>query len=261
MPITVDVHASSVIDAAARVAAGVRIGPFCFIGPGVTLEEGVLLDSHVRITGHTTLRNNVHVHAGSVLGGVPQDLKFQPGTTSHLEIGEHTVVREFVTANVGSDEGSTTRVGSHVLVMAYAHIGHNVEIGERAIIAGAVQIAGYVRVDDHAIIGGLVPVHQFCRIGRHAFIGGGYRVNKDVPPFVLAGGEPLRPSSLNRVGLERHGFAPETIQALKQAFRLLFRCGLRTEEALDRIAREVPTCPEIEHLVEFAASSSRGLIR
>lgn len=261
MAVAVEVHPTSCIDSGALVAPGVRVGPFCWVGPDVTLEEGVVLDSHVRVEGHTVLRRGVHVHAGSVLGGPPQDLRFRPGTRSFLDIGEHTVIRECVTANVGTEEGSTTRVGRHALLMAYVHVAHNCEVADHVILANGVQLAGYVRVEEHAIVGGLVPVHQFVRVGCHAIVGGGFRVPQDVAPYVRAGGYPLRPAGLNLVGLTRRGFSPSTIAALKQAYRILFRSELPLEEAVEKIRAEVPACPEVEHFAGFALTSERGLAR
>jgi len=258
---TLEVHPSSVVDPRAQVAPGVRVGPFSWIGPDVVLDEGVVLDSHVRIEGRTRLHKGVHVHAGSVLGGPPQDLKFLPGTPSGLEVGEGTVIRECATANVGTDEGSVTRIGRECLIMAYAHVAHNVKVGDRVILANGVQLAGYVTIEDHAIVGGLVPVHQFVRVGCHAMIGGGFRAPQDVAPYVRAGGHPLRPMGLNLVGLRRRGFTEETIDALRGAYRLLFREGLGVEEAVARIRTELPALPEVRHLAEFALSSERGLAR
>jgi len=255
---TVDSH--SVVDPRARIADDVTIGPFCWIGPEVTLESGVVLDSHVRVEGHTTLGRGVHVHAGAVLGGPPQDLKFK-GVKSFLTIGERTVVRECVTANVATDEGETTRIGADCLVMAYAHVAHNTVVGDRVVLANGVQLAGYVTVEDHAIVGGLVPVHQFVRIGAHSMIGGGCRVPQDILPYTRAAGQPLKPIGLNLVGLQRRGFSEASIAALKQAYRLLLRSGLRLEDACEEIRASVPTTPEVERFVRFALSSERGITR
>ncbi len=261
MSVGVEAHPTSFVDPRSRVAPGVRIGPFSYVGPEAVLEDGVVLDSHVRVEGRTRLCRGVRVHAGAILGGPPQDLKFRSGTISHLEIGTQTVIRECVTANVGTTEGSTTRIGARCLLMAYSHVGHNTVVGDEVVLANGAQLAGHVEVQDYALIGGLVPIHQFCRIGRYSFVGGGCRVGKDVPPFLRAAGEPLRPSSLNVVGLTRRGFSPETVRALKSAFRLLYRQDLLTEEALDRIQREVPSLPEVEEFVRFVAQSARGIIR
>lgn len=261
MSLSVEVHATSLVDPRARVAPGVAIGPFCWIGPEVTLEEGVVLESHVRVEGRTTLRRRVRVHAGAVLGGPPQDLKFRSGTVSYLEIGEDTTIRECVTANVATDHGSTTHIGARCLLMAYSHVGHNTVVGDEVVIANGAQLAGHVEVQDYAIIGGLVPIHQFCRVGRYSFVGGGCRIGKDVPPFLRAAGEPLRPSSLNSIGLTRRGFSEEVVAALKRAFRILYRQDLLTEEALRRIRAEVPDLPEVREFANFVESSARGIIR
>ncbi len=254
------IHSLSLVDPRARVADDVTVGPFCWVGPDVTLDAGVVLESHVRVEGHTTLGRNVRVHAGAVLGGPPQDLKFA-GARSFLTVGESTVIRECATANVASDEGATTRVGAHCLVMAYAHVAHNTVVGDRVILANGVQLAGYVTVEDYAIVGGLVPVHQFVRVGAHSMIGGGCRVPQDVAPYTRAAGQPLRAIGLNLVGLERRGFSPAAIAGLKQAYRLVFRAGLRVEDACARIRETVAASPEVEHFVTFALTSQRGLTR
>ena len=255
------IHPSAVVDPGARLGADVRVGPFCWVGPEAALGDGVVLDSHVRVDGRTTLGRGVRVHHGAALGGPPQDLKFRPGTVSSLAVGEGTVVREYATLHVASDEGAATRVGSHCLLMAYTHVAHNTVVGDHVILANGVQLAGYVTVEDHAIIGGLVPVHQFVRIGCHAMIGGGFRVPQDVAPYVRAGGSPLRPIGLNLIGLRRRGFSAETLAALDLAYRLLFRRGLTVAEATERIRAEVPPGPEVDHFVRFALASERGLAR
>lgn len=254
------VHPLALVDPGARLADDVVVGPFCWVGPDVTLETGVTLDSHVRIEGHTTLGRGVRVHAGAVLGGPPQDLKFK-GVVSFLAIGEHTVIRECVTANVATDEGETTRIGANCLLMAYAHVAHNTTVADRVILANGVQLAGYVAIEEHAIVGGLVPVHQFVRVGAHSMIGGGCRVPQDVLPYTRAAGHPLKPIGLNQVGLERRGFGPETIAGLKQAYRLLLRSGLKLDAACDRIEASVPASPEVAAFVRFARTSQRGLTR
>jgi UDP-N-acetylglucosamine acyltransferase len=255
------VHALSVVDPKARLGSTTVVGPFCWVGPNVTLEDDVVLESHVRVDGHTTLGRGVRVHAGAVLGGPPQDLKFKPETTSYLTVGEHTVVRECATANLASDEGATTRIGAHCLVMAYAHVAHNTALGDRVILANAVQLAGYVTVEDWAIVGGGTVVHQFVRIGAHSMIGGGCRVPQDVAPFVRAAGYPLGPIGLNVVGLERRGFTPDDVAGLKLAYRILFRSNLRVEDAVAKMRSDVPPSPHVEKLARFALESERGLAR
>jgi UDP-N-acetylglucosamine acyltransferase len=254
------VHPLALVDPKAALAEDVEIGPFCLVGPDAVLEAGVVLESHVRIEGHTTLGKGVRVHAGAVLGGPPQDLKFK-GVVSRLTVGEGTVIRECATANVATDEGESTRIGAHCLIMAYAHIAHNTVVGDRVILANGVQLAGYVTVEDYAIIGGLVPVHQFVCVGAHSMIGGGCRVPQDVLPYTRAAGQPLKPIGLNLVGLQRRGFSEAAITGLKQAYRLLLRSGLRLEEACARIKETIPASPELEHFVNFALASKRGVTR
>ncbi|MGH7724582.1 MAG: acyl-ACP--UDP-N-acetylglucosamine O-acyltransferase [Candidatus Eiseniibacteriota bacterium] len=255
-----NVHPLAVVDPGAKLASDVTIGPFCWVGPDVTLEAGVVLDSNVRIEGHTAIGPRVHVHAGAVLGGPPQDLKFR-GVPSFLMVGEETVIRECVTANVATDEGASTRIGAHCLVMAYAHVAHNTVLEDKVILANAVQLAGYVTVQENAIVGGAAVVHQFVRIGRHSMVGGGLRVPQDILPFTRAAGYPLRPIGLNTVGLERRGFSPDAVAGLKQAYRLLLRSGLRLDEAASRIRAEVKPLPEVEEFLTFALTSERGIAR
>jgi len=254
------VDSLSHVDPRARIGEGAVVGPFCWVGPHVELGPGVVLDSHVRVEGHTTIGERAHVHAGAVLGGPPQDLKFK-GVTSHLSVGARTVIRECVTANVATDEGEATKIGAHCLIMAYAHVAHNTIVGDRVILANGVQLAGYVTVEDYAIVGGLVPVHQFVRIGAHSMIGGGCRVPQDIAPYTRAAGQPLKPIGLNVVGLERRGFSAGTIAALRKAYRIVFRSGLRLEDAVARVRSEVPGGPEVDHFLAFALASQRGLTR
>jgi len=195
-----------------------------------------------------------------VLGTPPQDLKYT-GDESYLEVGDHTVVREYVTANLATDPGETTRIGSHCLLMAYAHVAHNCVVGDRVIVANAVQFAGYVSVEDWAIVGGASVVHQFARIGRHCMIGGGSRISQDVAPYIRCAGSPPRLAGLNTIGLERRGFSPETIQALQAAYRILFRDGRTVSDAVAAMRAAYPDSPEVEHLARFAETSARGLTR
>jgi UDP-N-acetylglucosamine acyltransferase len=200
------------------------------------------------------------VHHGAVAGSAPQDLKYS-GEPSTLEIGDRTVLREFVTANLATDPGSATRIGSDCLLMAYSHAAHNVLIGDHVILANAVQLAGYVVVEDWAIVGGGTVVHQFTRIGCHSMVGGGSRIPQDVAPYVRLGGSPPRLAGLNRIGLERRGFTREVIQSLESAYRLFFRSGLTVAEAVARIRAESPGCAETEHFARFCETSARGISR
>jgi UDP-N-acetylglucosamine acyltransferase len=254
------IHPAAFVDDRARLGAGVVIGPGAVIGPDVQIGDGTVVGSHALLTGHTTIGRGCRIHHGAVLGSPPQDLKFRGGG-SFLEVGEQTEVREYATANVATEDGATTRIGSRCLLMAYAHVAHNCEIGSHVVVANAVQFAGYVTVDDWAIVGGGTLVHQFVRIGRHSMVGGGSRISQDVAPFVKLAGSPPRLVGINRVGLERRMFTPATIDALDRAYRLVFREGLTVEQAAARLREAFPGLPEVEHLARFAETSVRGLTR
>jgi len=254
------IHPTAVVDPKARLAADVTVGPHCVvsgeaeIGPGTVLGAGVVVEGPLRIGKNCKLGHH------AVVGGLPQDLKYR-GARSLVEIGDSNTIREFVTINRATDEGDKTVVGNNNLLMAYVHLAHNCVIGNNVILANAVNLAGHVTIDDFASLGGLTPVHQFVRIGRYAFIGGGSRVAKDVPPFVRAAGNPLRIAGLNSVGLVRRGFSPEVRLELKRLYRLFFRSGLNTSQALARIEAELSGIPEVKEFVQFVRSSQRGVER
>lgn len=257
---SVTIHPSAIVEPGACLGVDVAIGPGAIIGPNVTLGDRTRVDSHVLVTGWTRVGQDSHVHHGAVLGTAPQDLKYT-GEESYLEVGDHVVVREFVTANLASGAGTTTRIGSHSMLMACAHVAHNCVLGEHVIVANAVLFAGYVTVEDWAIVGGGSMVHQFTRIGRHAMVGGGARVAQDIAPFIKVGGTPLRLAGLNRIGLERRGFARPVCDALEGAYRLLFRRHHTVERAVTEMRAAFPDVPEVEYLARFAETSARGLTR
>ena len=257
---SVRIHPVAFVDAKAVLGADVEVGPGSIVGPHVRLGDRTRIHAHALITGWTTLGADNEIHHGAVLGSPPQDLKYA-GQRSHLVVGDGNVFREYVTANLATEPGESTRIGSHGLFMAYSHVAHNCCIGDRVVIANAVQLAGYVVVDDWAIVGGGTVVHQFTRIGRHSMIGGGSRIPQDVAPFVRLAGNPPRLGGINRVGLERRGFSSETLQALDRAYRIVFREKLPVAEAVARIRRELPGDAEVEHFARFAETSVRGLTR
>jgi UDP-N-acetylglucosamine acyltransferase len=254
-----NIHSTALISATAELAADVKVGAYSVIDDDVRIGAGCEIMSGVRIHAGTTLGARVRVFHGVALGGEPQDLKFG-GERTELNIGDETVIREFCTLNRGTKATGRTTVGNNCLLMAYTHIAHDCLIGSNVIMANSVNLAGHVEIEDFAILGGLVPVHQFVRIGRHCMIGGGWRVPKDVPPYILAGGQPLRYFGLNSVGLRRRGFATETRQLLKHAYRLLFQSKLNTKQATDRIRADCGEREEIAHILEFVAKSKRGLL-
>ena len=218
-----DIHPLSVVDPKAQLGDGVRVGPFCHIGPKVVLGAGCRLISHVTILGRTTLGENNTIWPNAVLGGDPQDLKFQ-GEDSQLIVGSHNEIRESVTLHKGTmNDHGVTRVGDHNLIMAYAHLGHDSTIGSHCIIANTCQFAGHVLIEDHVVIGGGSAVHHYATLGQHAFIGGFTRVVADAPPFMITEGTPSNVRGVNTVGLSRRGFGPEPIAHLKDAWKRLYR--------------------------------------
>lgn len=236
-----------------------EVGPYAVIGPEVELGSGVSVGPHAFVTGPCRVGDGVSIGPSAVVGTDPQDLKYR-GERTELVIGPRTVIREFANINRGTGESGRTVIGADCLIMAYVHIAHDCVIGDRVILANAVNIAGHVDIGDDVNIGGVVPIHQFVRIGRHSMIGGGFRVSKDVPPFVLAGGCPLRVMSLNMVGLKRKGFTDGRLEELDRAFRYLFRDkGTLTSKARS-ILEEGTSSEDCEHLADFILGSSRGVI-
>ena len=257
---TTSIHPAAFIDEAARLGPGVEVGPGAVIGPHVTIGDGTRIGSHALVTGWTKVGKGCRIHHGAVLGSPPQDLKYR-GEVSYLEVGDHTEIREYVTANLATEPGATTRIGSHCLFMAYAHVAHDCVVGDHVIVANAVQMAGFVTVEDWAIIGGATVIHQFVRIGRHAMVGGGSRIPQDVAPFIKLAGSPPRLAGINTVGLERRGFSAATTKAIEGAYKILFREKRTVDEAVARMREAFPAVPEVEILARFAETSARGLSR
>ncbi len=257
---SVRIHPGAFVDPAARLGVDVTVGPGAVIGSEVTIGDRTRVDAHVLVTGWTTVGSDCHLHHGAVLGSPPQDLKY-PGEPSYLLVGDRTVCREYMTANLATEPGFTTRIGSDCLLMAYSHVAHNCQVGDCVVIANAVQMAGYVVVDDWAIIGGSTVVHQFTRIGRHSMIGGGSRIPQDVAPFVKTAGSPPRNAGVNSIGLERRGVAAETREAIERAYRIFFREGLTASRAVEEIRTRLPGIAEVEHFARFCETSVRGVSR
>lgn len=255
-----NIHPTAVVASGAELAEGVTVGPYCRIGPEVKIGANTRLKPYVIVEGATTIGSDCRLHSYAVIGTEPQDVKYE-GKPSYVVIGDRNILREFVTVNRASDEGGSTIVGNDSFLMTYVHVAHNCIVGDNVVIANAVNMAGYVVVEDYAFIGGVTPVHQFVRIGRHSIIGGGCRVPKDVPPFVMVAGVPLRCFGLNVIGLRRRGFSREAQLNLKRAYRILFRSGLNTSQALERIEAELDPITEIQQLVTFVKESGRGIVK
>jgi UDP-N-acetylglucosamine acyltransferase len=252
------VHPSAIVHPKAQIGANCEIGPYCVIGEQVVLGANCRLHSHVVLDGRTTLGCGNEIFPFASIGLKTQDLKWKGGAT-RTEIGEYNTFRESVTINSATGDGEATVVGSHNHLLAYAHLAHNVQLGDHIIMSNVATLAGHVVVEDYAVIGGLAAVHQFCRIGKMAFVGGCSKVVQDVPPFMLADGNPAETRTVNKVGLERNGISDDAQAALKQAYRLLFREGLTISNALARMESELKPLPEIQHLIAFTRSSERGI--
>jgi len=251
----------AVVHDGARLGAEVSIGPYCVIGDEVTIGDRCRLDAHVVIEGPTVLGPDNHVAPMVSLGGPPQDKKYR-GERTTLEIGARNRIREFVTVNRGTEAGGgVTTLGDDNLLMAYVHVAHDCRVGDRTIFANAATLAGHVDVGDDATVGAFSAVHQFCRVARHAFIGGYSVVTRDALPWVLTVGNRARASGLNTVGLERRGYPPETVAALRRCYTLLFRSKLLLAEALRQVEAELGHVPEVAYFLEFVRGSERGVCR
>jgi UDP-N-acetylglucosamine acyltransferase len=254
-----DIHSTAVVHPQAWLGRDVTVGPYSVIGAGVRIDDGTRIGAHVVVEGDTTIGKRNRIHHGAALGGPPQDLKYR-GEKTFLRIGDDNTIREYATLNLACIEGETTEVGDRCLLMAYVHVAHNCRIGSNVILANAVNLAGHVEIHDFATIGGLTPVHQFVRIGAYSFTGGGSRVAKDVAPFVKVAGNPLVLAGINSVGLERHGFDEERRTMLKRVYRVLFRSGLNTTQAIARIRAEFdPHDEDVATMLRFVEASDRGI--
>ena len=255
----IDPHA--LVDPSAEIGAGVEIGPFTVIGPGVSIGAGTRIGPHAVIKGPTRIGERNRIFQFASIGAEPQDKKYRGEPTS-VEIGDGNTIREYVTINRGTaQDAGVTRVGDDNWIMAYVHFAHDCQVGSHVIVANACELAGHVHVGDWAILGATTLVHQFVHIGVHSFTGMGTYLPQDLPPYVTVAGNPAKPYGINSEGLKRRGFAPATINEIKRAYRTLYRSKLPLEEARSQLQAQAATCAEIVPLVEFLASSTRGLLR
>lgn len=255
------IHPTAIVDPNARVGAGVSIGAYSIIGADVEIGDGTWIGPHVVINGPTRIGRDNKIHQFSSLGEAPQDKKYN-GEPTRLEIGDRNIIRECVTMNRGTPGGGgITRIGSDGLFMAYIHIAHDCQIGDKVIFSNNASLAGHVHVGNQVILSGFTLVHQFCAIGDHAFTGMGSAIAKDVPPYLMVAGNPAEPHGINKEGLKRRGFAPQSIQTLRQAYKVLYRAGLSLEEATTRLKEMAQTCAELKPFVEFLDNSKRSIVR
>jgi UDP-N-acetylglucosamine acyltransferase len=254
------IHPTAIVDPQAEIGSGTTVGPYCIVGAGVVLGADCWLQHHVTLAGPMKAGARNKFFAYCSIGQQTQDLKYQ-GEPTYLEIGDENTFREFVTVNRSTTAEGKTLIGHRGNYLAYSHIGHDCEVGDTVVFSNNGTLAGHVQVGDHAIMGGLTAVHQFCRLGRFAITGGCSKIVQDVPPFMIADGNPAKVRGINIVGLERNGFAAESIRAIKEAFRLIYRSKFNTRQAVEAIQQELPASAEISQIVEFIQSSERGIIR
>lgn len=252
------IHKTAIVHKDAMLADDAEVGPYCLIGPAVKIGPGSRLGPHCVIHRNTTIGKNNNLVCACSVGADPQDLKYK-GEKTYLEIGDNNIIREYVTLNRGTTEGTKTVIGNNNLFMTQSHVGHNCIIGNNIVIANSVPLAGHVIIEDNAVLGGLAGVHQFCRVGRLAIVGGCSKIIQDAPPFSMCDGYPARVWGINRIGLERAGVGRDMQALLKQAFKILFREGLLISNAIKKIERELAQTAEIKHLIDFVKSSERGI--
>jgi UDP-N-acetylglucosamine acyltransferase len=256
----VQIHPTAIVDPEAEIAPGSIVGPYCVIGANVLLGAECWLQHHVTLCGpmRAGVRNKFYAYCS--IGQQTQDLKYR-GEPTYLEIGHDNTFREFVTVNRSTTAEGKTRVGDRGNFLAYSHIGHDCTVGNEVVFSNNGTLAGHVHVDDNAVMGGLTAVHQFCRIGRFAITGGCSKIVQDVPPFMIADGNPAVIRGINLVGMERKGVAPQAVKPIKEAFRIIYRSKYNTGQALEAIRKELPPTEEITLIINFIESSQRGIIR
>lgn len=256
---SIQIDQRAIVSSKAQLGTNVTVGPFSVIEDDVVIGDGTWIGASAIVSSGARIGRECKIFHGAAVGGPPQDLKYA-GELTYLEVGDKTVVREFVTLNRATAASGTTRIGKNCLFMAYTHVAHDCQLGDNVILANCVALGGHVLLGDWVIVGGLTPIHQFVRIGEHAMVGGGFRVGKDVPPYILAGKEPLQFERLNLVGLRRRGFDEKAVSSLDHAYRLLYRSGLNVSQAVHRIKLEVEQTAAVGNLLAFISGSTRGII-
>ncbi len=257
------IHKTAIIEDGAQLADDVEVGAYSMIGPHVTIGAGTRVGPHCVIDGHTRIGANNHFYRFCSIGGIPQDKKYA-GEPTRLEIGDGNTVREYVTINTGTAQDvGVTRLGDDNWIMAYVHIAHDCQIASHTIMANGVQLAGHIHIDDWAVIGGLSAIHQFVRVGAHAMIGGTSSIRQDIPPFVIGAGDPFKPVGVNTEGLRRRGYSAEDLSQAKELYRILYRRGLSTDEALEQIQQLAQSSSAQLALVmsDFLQQATRGIVR
>jgi UDP-N-acetylglucosamine acyltransferase len=254
------IHPLAIVDPGAKIGKDVQVGAFSIIGAGVEIGNGTWIGPHVVINGPTRIGSENRIYQFSSLGEGPQHLGYK-GEPTWLEIGDRNIIREYCTLNRGTvGGGGVTRLGHGNFIMAYCHIAHDCQVGNRTIFANGTSLAGHVRVEDQVIFGGFTMIHQFCRVGAHAMTGISTVTFKDIPPYLLVAGNTAVPHGLNVRGLKRRNFSEQSIEALRQAYKLVYKSGLRLSEATEQLA-QAATNPEVRHFLDFIKQSERGIVR
>jgi len=257
-----NVHPTAIVDPRAKVPASCKVGAYCVIGADVELGERCTLQSHVAIEGPTKIGADNSLFPYCAIGMAPQDISFR-GESTRLEIGDHNEIREFVTINRGTVKGGgLTKVGSHLLIMAYTHIGHDCVIEDHAMLVNGATLGGHVTVEEWAVVGALCPVHQFVRIGAHSYIGGGTVITQNVLPFSMtSAARDTHAYGMNKVGLERRGFSKERIAKIHHAYKILLASKMNTTQALEKLKTEADRGEDVDMLIRFIEGSERGVIK
>jgi UDP-N-acetylglucosamine acyltransferase len=254
------IHPTAIIDPGAEIGSGTIVGPYCVIDRDVMVGADCWLQHHVTLCGPMRAGARNKFYSFCSIGQQTQDLKYQ-GEPTYLEVGDDNTFREFVTVNRSTTSEGKTRIGDRGNFLAYSHIGHDCIVGNEVVFSNNGTLAGHVQVDDHAVMGGLTAVHQFCRIGRFAITGGCSKIVQDVPPFMIADGNPAKIRGINLVGMERKGVPPDTVKLIKEAFRIIYRSKYNTRQAMDAIRSELPATEDIQLIIDFIEKSERGIIR
>jgi UDP-N-acetylglucosamine acyltransferase len=255
------IHPTAIIDSSAKIADSVEVGAYSIIGADVEIGEKTWIGPHVVIQGPCKIGSENKLFQFSSIGEVPQDKKFH-GEVSHLEIGDRNTIREFATINRGTEDGGgITRIGNDNWLMAYIHIAHDCQVGDSTIFANNASLAGHAIVEDFAILGGFTLVHQFCKIGQHAFCGMGSAISKDVPPYTMANGSPAHTHGLNSEGIKRKGFSKETMKALRDAYKIIYRSNNTVEVAKAELKPLAEKFSEVKIMLDFIEQSERGILR
>jgi UDP-N-acetylglucosamine acyltransferase len=260
MPEPARIHPTAIVEPGADLAAGVVVGPYSLIGPSVTIGPGSEIGAHVVLEGRVRLGARCRIGHGALIGGVPQDFKFREGLPVGVDVGDDTVIREYVTVHRATHEGRDTRIGSRCLVMVSSHVAHDCVVGDEVIIINYAGLSGHVTVEDRATIGGLTGIHPFTRIGTYAYVGGCAKVTQDVPPFMMADGVPATARAVNVIGMRRGGVDGEGRRKVRAAFRILYRSGLAPAPAAARLRAELGGHPLVARLVDFIEDSKRGIV-